>query len=299
MERLGAKHRAVRRNSLYLHIAQGRRCEHVTSESSDRRIRNRERRSLRQVNGAAGCRNAGSLHGKLGSDREIIIVSRDNRVVKDIGRFRRGHDHQGGANRSLIAVGGTIQNGDGLRALRLASKGRGASAVEIRRDDAARVQHDLGNFDRAAADRIRILTAVEHHEHDLSVIGNADGSARCTVIVVIGICGDGNLPVSDEPDVDAYRLLNLILKLIPFGFSTHNGRAVLEDGEEVLAADVAVLHTLHHQCTGRSAVAHVVEIGVRADHSAVVWNVMLRIVRIGVPRFGGCHLVGHAGHGPV
>ena len=85
---------------------------------------------------------------------------------------------------------------------------------------------------------------------------------------------------------------------IPLGTSTDNRRSVLENAEEVFAGDTVILNALHNQGTGRRAVAHVVEVSIDTDDSAVVGNIMFRIVRVGMLFLGSIHLIRQASHLP-
>ena len=60
-----------------------------------------------------------------------------------------------------------------------------------------------------------------------------------------------------------------------------------------------VFDTLHDQRAVGSAVRHVIEVRVDADHSIVVLHIVRCVGRIGMPRLRSGHLVGYAGHCPA
>ena len=85
---------------------------------------------------------------------------------------------------------------------------------------------------------------------------------------------------------------------IPLGTSTDNGRSVLENAEEVFAANAVILNAFHNQRSAGAAVAHVVEIGICSDNRTIIRNIVLCVVRIRMFSFCGFHLIFHASHLP-
>ena len=253
---------------------------------------------LRQLCCVTGAADAADREGQAAANRQIIGIRGNQSMVKCIGGLRRGNYQQGGANRTLISIRGTVHNRDLVRSLLLGSKGRGASAVQINRDGTAGFQHDLGNLLGAAAGREGLLPSIQHHHDHFSVAGDAYTGAGSSGIVVVRIGADCNLSVLDQEYAAAHGLLDLILVCCVVAGAANNGRSILQNTEEVLAANAMVLHALHDQCAAGNAGTHVIEVRVDAQNRIVVFYVVVRVSRIRVPGLSRSHLIGNSGHGP-
>ena len=298
MQGLGAEDCTLCGDDLHLHIPQRGCREDIAAECGDALIAHLQRRILRQIDGSAGGRDAAGQDLQLGADREIVILGRDDRVVEHIGGLRRGDDEQRRANRALLTVRRAVDDLRGVHALKLRDIGRGAAAVQVQGDDAAGVQHDLGDLLRAAAAGPGLLAAVQRHEHDLAVIGDADAGARGAVVVIIRRGSDVDLAVLHQQRTAANGLLHIVAVLAPGFVLGDHRRAVLQDGEEIVAVlrRLAPDSAVHHKGAAHAAVGHVVEVGVGGDHSVVVFDVICRIIRIGVLRLGIVELLRDAHH---
>ena len=292
---LGTQHAAVRSLQLDLHVAQPLCGKHVVLQRANAFIGYCQLGALRQGDGAAGRRNAGNPHLQLRPDGQIIVVRSDDSMVKHVGGLGSRHNHQRRADRALVAVRRAVGHGDLIRALRLCCKGRRAAAVQIDRRDTASIQHDLCNLNVAAACGEGILPAIQRHQDNTSVIGDAHAAARCTLGIVVRGVGNGDLTVLDQPNIGANCLLDLALVGIPLLFAADDRRSILEDAEEVLAAHAVILDTLHHKGAGGPAVAHIVEVAVDTHHGAVIGDVAVA-VGIGVVLLRRLHLIRHADH---
>ena len=292
---LGTQHAAVRSHQPDLHVAQPRRGKHVVLHRTNTFVGYCQRRALRQGNGAAGRRNAGDPHLQLRTDGQIIVVRSDDSMVKHVGGLGSRHHHQRRTDRALVAVRRAVGHGDGIRTLRLCCKGRRAAAVQIDRRDTAGIQHDLCNLNVAAACGEGILPAIQRHQDNTSVIGDAHAAARCALGIVVRGVGNGDLTVLDQPNIGADRLYDLALVGIPFRAAANDRRSVLEDAEEILAAHTVIHLTLHHKGTGGPAVAHIVEVAVDTHHGTVIGDVAVA-VGIGVVLLRRLHLIRHADH---
>ena len=79
--------------------------------------------------GIAGIADTLGAEAQGGADGEVLIVRRDDRMVKLRGGLGGGDHHQGGGDRTLVAIGGTVDQGEGIAALLLGNKGGGAAAI--------------------------------------------------------------------------------------------------------------------------------------------------------------------------
>ena len=154
----------------------------------------------------------------------------------------------------------------------------------------------MRNFIGVSTGRERLLSAVKHHKHHLTVVGDTHAGAGSARVVVIACVCDGDLPVLYQPYMSADSFLYVVLVRLPLVAAADDGSAVVENGEECPAVTAVILHAPHDKRTGRTAVAHIVEVCVHTKHSVVIRNVIFRIVRIGMLLLRGVHLIGHAGH---
>ena len=219
-------------------------------------------------------------------------------MVKCIRGLRRGDDQQRGANRALVSIRGAVHHCDLVRTLLLGVKGGGAAAIQVDGNNAARFQHDLGDLLGTAAGGERLLPSVQHHHDHFPVAGDAHTGAGSSGIVVVRIGADRNLSVLDQEDAAAHGLLNLILVRCVVAGAADDGRSILQNGKEVLAANAIVLHTLHNQRATGGTGAHVIEIRVDSQYRIIVFDVVIWVSRIGVLGLRRRHLVGNSGHGP-
>ena len=248
---------------------------------------------------AAGCADAGG--GKLGgsADREVIIGGGDQRVIELRGDRGRGDHHQRGTNGTLITIRRTVHDRERIAAFLLRYEGSGTAAVQIDGSHAARVQHDLCQLFGAAACGERLLPSVKHHEDDLALGSDAHAGAGMAAVIIVGRAVHNRLAVLDQIDAAADGLLDLILIGVVFTGAADHGRAILQDRKEARRCAAVVFDTLHDQRAVGSAVRHVIEVRVDADHSIVVLHIVRCVGRIGMPRLRSGHLVGYAGHRPA
>ena len=298
MQALHTEHGAVRRDKANLYVTERRCRKDITAQRTDAIVRHLQRRPLRKRDRAAGRRNAGYLNRQRAANRQIVIIRRNDRMVKHIRRFCGRHNKKRRADRAFITIRGPVDNGDRLRPLALRRIGSRTAAVQIDRGNTARILHDVRNFNGAATGRERLLTSVKRHQDDLPVISDSDAGTRCAVFIVCIRRIYNDFPVADKPDGAANSLLDLALMCIPFRTAADDGRSILENGKEVGIAGAVILHALHHQSTGGRSVAHVIEVCIDAGHGAVIWNVVLGIIRIGVLFLSRLHLIRQARHFP-
>ena len=300
VERLAADHRLAGQE-LHLHASLFDAGKYaVLRDRADglvRRLPSDIRRKLRRT---AGHADAGGRKWKRRADRQVVIGRGDQRMIELRRDRRSGNDHQRGADGTLVAVGGAVYDRKRVAALLLGNEGGRAAAVQIDGGHAARVQHDLRQLFCAAACGERLLTAVEHHQDDLALRRDADAGAGMAAVIVVGRAVHNRLAVLDQIDAAADGLLDLILIGGVFTGAADHGRAILQDRKEARRRCAAVVFdTLHDQRAVGSAVRHVIEVRVDADHSIVMLHIIRRIGRIGMPLLGRRHLVGDTGHRPA
>ena len=102
---------------------------------------------------------------------------------------------------------------------------------------------------------------------------------------------NNNLTVTHKIDASANGFLQLILIGLIICLATNDGRAVLQDSEEVATAYAVVLNSFHYQAVRGLTAAHVIEVGIDAHNGIVGFTFMLCL--------SGPHLVFYAGHLPT
>ena len=250
-----------------------------------------------------GRRHAGRGDLRAGAGGDVLVRRRHAHAVEHVGGSRRGGDDQARGNGPLGAVGGPVDDADGVGALRPGGIGGGAAAVQVDSRHAAGFQHDLGQLVHGAAAGEGLLAAVQHHGHYLAVGGDAHAGAGVAVRVVRTACVGGNvLAVADQPHGTGHRLPDGALAVLVHilaevaGIVDDRRLAVLQNGEEVVIVVGAEGHTVDigdaHGLTG----GHVVEGGVDACHYVVILADELGIVGVAVLPVGIGHLVGELLH---
>ena len=247
--------------------------------------------AIRQISSTAGNTDTDSAHVHGSADSQIIGIGGNQCMVKGIGRLSRGDDHQRRTDRTLIAIGGTVDHGYLVCAFFFGSKCGGAAAVQADCGHAASFQHNLRHLNRAAACGEGLLTAIQYHHHDLAVSSNANASTGSAGIVIIRGCSYGQFSIFHQINAAANGLLNPVLVGGVLGRTADNSGAVLQNGKEVLTGNAMILDTLHDQRPLRRTVCHVVEVRIDTHNRRVVFNVSMF-------GRGRCHLVSHTGHTP-
>ena len=294
---LASNHHTIHRE-LNFSAAGSDRSKGIILNGADGGIHHNPLGVLRQICGVAGAADTADREGQAAANRQIISIRGNQGMVKCVGGLRRGNYQQGGANRTLISIRGTVHNRDLVSALLLGVKGSGASAVQVDSNNAARFQHDLGDLLGVAAGGEGLLPSVQHHHDDLALSSDTHTSAGMTAVIIVRRTGHDRLRILDQECAAAHSLLDLILVGCVVAGAADDGRAVLQDRKEVLTANAMVLHTFHNQCATGSAVAHVIEVCIDAQHRVIVFDVVVRIVRVRVLGLGRRHLIGDAGHRP-
>ena len=297
MERFAAQHLSIGHH-LHLHAAHGGCGKYTVADGADAAVADPKGRTLRQLRGVSGCADASGRDGQAGAHSEVVVICRNNGMVKLVGGTGCGYHHQRRADRAGIAVGRPVHHRQLILALLLGNEGRRAAAVQVHSNDAPGLQHDLRNLNGAAAGRNRLLPAVHDHQHHAVVRSDAHAGAGGAAVVIITAAGDDNLAVLDQHNAAAHSLGNIVLICSVIRGTADDGRTVFQNGKEVFAASAVILHALHDQRAGGGTVGHIIEVGVHAHHRGIVGNVQLRLLRIGMPGLSGIHLVLHPGHAP-
>ena len=300
IQRLAAKDGAVLRDQLNLNLSLSGSRKHALSQCANLIIRNLQFAVFRNRGSTASCGDTGNGNIQAGSDSQIIIIRGDHRMVKHIGGFCSGDNHQGRADGTLIAIRGTVCDSNGFRAFRLGGQGGGTAAVQIHCRNASRVQHDPGDFNGSAACGEGLLPAIQDHKDHTPVVCNAHACTGHPGIIVAAVFGDGNLAVLHQTDGCANGFLNIVLVGRPLFGAADNGGSILENAEEVLivaAGEAVVFHALHNESAGGCAIGHIVEVAIDTDHRAVVGDIAVRF-GIAMVCFGSLHLLGDTRHAP-
>ena len=253
----------------------------------------------REFRRAAGHTDTGSDQADCGAARQVIISRGDQGMIKLRRDRGRGDHHQRGTNGTLITIRRTVHNRERIAAFLLRYEGSGTAAVQIDGSHAARVQHDLCQLFGAAACGERLLPSVKHHEDDLALGSDAHAGAGMAAVIIVGRAIYDRPAVFDKIHAAADGLLDLILIGVVFTGAADHGRAILQDRKEARRCAAVVFDTLHDQRAVGSAVRHVIEVRVDADHSIVVLHKVRCVGRIRMPRLRSGHLVGYAGHRPA
>ena len=298
MKGLGTQHAAVRSYQLDLHISQRFCGKHTVCQRTDALVRHLQLSAFRQSDRTAGRGNASGFYRQIRANSQVIIVRRDDRMVKHIRRLGSRHHQQRRADRTLIAVRGPIDHRNGLRTLALCRKSGRTAAVQIDCRNAAGIQHDLCDLNGTAARRERFLTAVQNHQDDPAVVGDAHAGTGSAAGVVIIRGGNSKLTVLYQPHGSADCFLDLALVGVPLCAAADNRRSILQDAKEILAAHAVIFDAFHDKSAGGGSVAHIIEVCVNAHHRAVIGDVMGRVRGIGMLFLRGIHLIRHTGHLP-
>ena len=246
----------------------------------------------------AGAADTADRQGQTAANCQIIGIRSNQGMVKCVCGLRRGNYQQRRADRTFVSIRRTVHHCNFVRSLLLGIKGGRSAAIQVDSNNAACLQHDLGDFLRAAAGRERFLPSVQNHHNHFSVAGDTHTGAGRPGIVIICAGADSNLAVLHKEYAAAYGFLDLIfIFCVVTGAADYRG-AILQNCKEVLVSNAAVLHAFHNQrATGRSG-AHVIEIRIDSQYCIIVFNVVVRIIWIGVFSLSRCHLVGNSGHSP-
>ena len=249
------------------------------------------------------CRGAGRRYacdGNFGggAGSYILIGGSHRNMVKHIGRCRSRSDDEAGRDGTLGAVGGTVDNADGVGTLRACGIGGGAAAVEVYRRYAACLEHDLRKLVHCAAAGEGLLTTVENHHDDLAVGGNAHAGAGVAVGVIRAGCTCRDiLAVTDEPLRACRRLpdgafaifIDIVAEILCI--VDNGGFAVLENGEEVVIAARAEGYAVYVGDAHRLAGGHVIEGRIHSGDYVVVLTDVLRIFRVRILLIRICNLI--------
>ena len=250
-----------------------------------------------------GRRHAGHGDLRAGAGGNVLVRRRHGHAVEHIGGGRRGGDDQARRDGALGAVGGPVDNADGVGSLGTSSIGGGSAAVQVDGRHAAGLQHDLGQLMHRTAAGEGLLAAVQHHGHHLAVGSDAHAGAGVTLGIVVAAYAGGNvLAVTNQPLGPGHSLPDGALAVFVhiaaeiLGIVNHSRLAVLQNGEEIVVAGGAEGHTVDigdaHGLTG----GHVVEGGVYACHYVVILADVLGIVGIAVLLIGIGDLIGQLFH---
>ena len=298
MKGLGTQHAAVRSYQLDLHISQRFCGKHTACQRTDALVRHLQLSAFRQSDRTAGRGNASGFYRQIRANSQVIIVRRDDRMVKHIRRLGSRHYQQRRADRTLIAVRGPIDHRNGLSTFALCRKSSRAAAIQINCRNAAGNQHDLCDLNGTATRRKRFLTAIQNHQDDPAVVGDAHAGTGSAAGVVIIRGGNSKLTVLYQPHGSADCFLDLALVGVPLCAAADNRRSILQDAKEVLAAHAVIFDAFHDKSAGGGSVAHIIEVCVNAHHRAVIGDVMGRVRGIGMLFLRGIHLIRHTGHLP-
>ena len=242
----------------------------------------------------AGC---GKLHRRTGRG---VVILRINQCMVERSRAGRGGVHQQGrTDRALEAVRRVVEHRELFGTRRLCNEGRGTAAVQVDRRHTACILHDLGDFNHAAADGARLLTAIQHHEHDLAAAGDADSRSGRTVCIVVAGCRNSQFAVLHQNGTEAADgFLDVIFVACPFGVAADDGSAALGDGKEAVGTDRLVHVAVHHQQIAGFARAHVEAAAIDRGNDIIVFDVEFAF-RIAIQRLGTVGLIQYAGHTPL
>ena len=233
--------------------------------------------ALRQLSGISGRADAGDCDGQAGAHGQIVIVRRNNGVVKLVGGFGSRYHHQRGTDRAGVAVRGSVHHRQLVLSFLLGNKGGRSAAIQIYCHHASGIQHNLRNLDCTATGGNRFLPTVHNHQHHAIVSRDTHAGTRSPAVIVVAATADNNLTVAYQHDAATHGFGDIVFILCIIRRHANDRCAILEDSKEVSTASAVILHTLHNQCAGGCTVGHVVEVGIHADHRGVVGNVQIRL----------------------
>ena len=59
-----------------------------------------------------------------------------------------------------------------------------------------------------------------------------------------------------------------------------------------------IFHASHNKCSHGGAILHIVKVGIDANNGAVIFYIVILVIRVGMFCFRRSHLVGHSCHAP-
>ena len=168
-------------------------------------------------------------------------------MVKLLAVLRGRYNDQRRAYRTLISVGGSIDDRNCVRTFLLCSKGGGTAAIQVDCSYTASLKHNLSQLLSAAAGREWLLTAIQNHQNDFSGCCNAyAGSGMATVVVVSRTVYD-RLSIFDEIHTSADGFLNFILICCIFRRTANDRSSIFQNSKEIFAAYTVIFGAFHHQ----------------------------------------------------
>ncbi len=209
-------------------------------------------------------------------------------MVEVTGGFCGRNHQQRGADIPLVAVAGTVHNGNVVRTLLLSVKGGRATAVQLQYIHTACIQHNLSGFVISSTSGEGLLTAIENHKDNLAISRDAYHSTGATAGA--GFVMKVHAVLSQDVPA-AYRFHDSAGVGVIIGGTGDNRRAIIQNRKEIVATNAVKGGTFHHQqATGLTGI-HIVEAGIYAQHSIVVFNIVCRVLRVGVLVLSRNHLL--------
>ncbi len=297
MNGLAAQNGSIFRYQLDLHFAQRSCYKEAVLDIADFFIGYLQLTVFGQCDGTTGSSNANGLDWHLAVHGQIVIIRRDHRMIKHVGRLCSRNDCQRSTDRPLITIGRLVHHFNGILTLSLCSHGRRAAAIQAQGIDTSCFQHDLSDLNGSTTSGERLLATIQYHQYHLAIIGDAHAGTRypIRIIVIAGI--NSELSILHQDHRAAHRFLDLILISTVFRLGTNHRCTVLQNSKEVFTADAVIFHALHHQCTGGATGSHVIEVCIHAGNNTVVGNISI-LVRISMLVFQSLHLLCQPLHTP-
>ena len=230
---------------------------------------------FRHVNSIAAGAYAGRRQLNLGSDRGVIILALDDRMIKCSRAGSSGVHQQVGGNIAGITVGGTVHNRQIIAARLTGYEGSGSAAVQVDRDDTTGFLHDVTNVLQARAGGEGRLTTVNTHDNHAAGRSDTNGGTRR---VAVGRAADNLAILHNEFTEAADGLLNTACRHhgTVLVMSTHVGSAVIQNRKEACCVRLRMpFNAVHnHQAAGRCNVGHIEAAGVGGNDNVEVLDVV-------------------------
>ena len=240
------------------------------------------------------CRSTGSY---------IFIFRIHCNTVKCVRRNSCRCNDKTGRNRTLGAVGRSVDDLDFVGAFGTGSVSGRAAAIQIDSSHTAGLQHDLRQLVHGTTAGEGLLAAIQNHENDLTLGSNTHASAGVSFsIVSTGGTGSNIFAVTNQPlrpcgclpDSAFAVFIDIFAEIRRIVYDCR--LAIFEYSKEVIIVTRTERHAVNESDARRLTGGHVVEGRVYARNNIIVLADEVLIVRVGVLLICVCNLIGEFIH---
>ena len=237
------------------------------------------------------------------TDCYIFIFRIHCNTVKCVRRNSCRCNDKTGRNRTLGAVGRSVDDLDFVGAFGTGSVSGRAAAVKVNSSNTTSLKHYLRKLVHRAATGEGLLTAVKNHHNNLTVSCDTNAGAGVTLRIIRAACGSGHvLSVANEPlrpcgclpDSAFAVFIDIVAEILRIVYDCR--LAIFEYSKEVIIAARTERHTVNESDANRLTGGHVVEGRVYARNNIIVLADEVLILGIAVLLICVCNLIGEFIH---